>query len=413
MSRSIHRLKAIAVTQTSKPGLYSDGGGLYLQVTSAGVKSWLFRYMRQGKARGMGLGPLHTVTLAMARVAAHTCREQLLAGIDPLEAKKLASDAQRLKEAQALTFRDCATNYHEAHRDSWRNSKHAAQWTNTLATYAYPVFGDRPVAAVDVELVMKALEPIWKTKTETASRLRGRIESVLDWATARGYRVGDNPARWKGHLDNLLISRAAANKVVHHPALPYSELPSFLRTIRDQEGVVPKALEFTILCASRTSEAINATFSEFDLIAKVWIVPAVRMKAGREHRIPLSDRACFIVEQMTEIADGPYVFPGRKRDKPLSNMAMLQLLRRMQRDDLTVHGFRSTFRDWAGECTNHPRECIEFALAHTIKDKTEAAYFRGDLFEKRRLLMSDWSSYCLGTNDQAGHQQNVSDSAGR
>lgn len=401
MSRAIHRLKAVAVAQTTKPGLYSDGGGLYLQVTAAGVRSWLFRYMRQGKARGMGLGPLHTITLAKARIKAHECREQLLAGIDPLGAKKEAAQAQRIEDAKALSFRQCATNYHLAHKDSWKNAKHADQWTNTLSTYAYPVIGELPIASIDVGHIMKILEPIWKSKTETASRLRGRIESVIDWATAHGYRIGENPARWKGHLDHLLMSKSAANKVVHHPALPYGELAAFLPNVQEQEGNAKQALELLILTACRTSEVINATWDEVDLELATWTIPAERMKAGREHRVPLSARACDILKEQQATRESElhvdtnlFVFPGRKKAQPLSNMALLQLLKRMGRTDLTVHGFRSTFRDWAGECTNHPREIAEAALAHTLKDKTEAAYARGDLFDKRRILMNDWAAFC-------------------
>lgn len=346
MSRAIHRLKAVAVAQTTKPGLYSDGGGLYLQITAAGVRSWLFRYMRQGKARGMGLGPLHTITLAKARGKAHECREQLLAGIDPLDAKKDAQQSQRIEEAKALSFRQCAVNYHLAHKDSWKSAKHADQWTNTLSTYAYPVIGDLPITAIDVGLVMKILEPIWKTKTETASRLRGRIESVIDWATARGYRIGENPARWKGHLDHLLMSRSAANKVVHHPALPYADLAEFIIDIRKQEGFAKQALEFLILTACRTSEVLNAGWSELDLDLAIWTIPAERMKARREHRVPLSARACEILREQRAAGQGQqraadadqYVFPGRKAAQPLSNMALLQLLKRMNRNDLTVRG---------------------------------------------------------------------------
>jgi len=401
MSRTIHRLKAVAVAQMNKPGLYADGGGLYLQITPAGVRSWLFRYMRNGKARGMGLGPLHTITLSKARAKAHECREMLLAGADPLEVKKEAQHAQRLDDAKALSFRDCATSYHLAHKDGWKNKKHADQWTNTLSTYAYPVIGDLPIASVDVGLVMKILEPIWRTKTETASRLRGRIESVIDWATARGFRTGENPARWKGHLDHLLMSRSTANKVVHHPALPYNEVAKFIVDLRQQEGFARQALELLILTASRTSEVLNATWDEIDLDLAIWTIPAARMKAGREHRVPLSQHVCEILRNQLAFregqqrgADADYVFPGRKTSQPLSNMALLQLIKRMDRSDLTVHGFRSTFRDWAGECTNHPREIAEAALAHTVKDKTEAAYARGDLFEKRRVLMSDWTTFC-------------------
>src|SRR5450830_330223 len=298
MSRSIHKLKAVTVTQTSKPGLYGDGGGLYLQITTAGVKSWLFRFMRNGKARGMGLGPLHTVSLAKARVKAFECRELLLEGIDPLEAQRASKIAQKIEEAKTLTFSQCAQNFHDAHRDEWKNAKHADQWINTIATYAYPVIKDVPIASVDVGLIMKILDPIWKSKTETASRLRGRLESVIDWATAHGFRTGENPARWKGHLDHLLLSRSAANKVTHHPALPYGEIPSFIAKLREQEGISQYALEFLIICACRTSEVLNAKWAEIDINNRVWIIPADRMKAGREHRVPLTQRTLAILENM-------------------------------------------------------------------------------------------------------------------
>jgi len=381
---------------------HGDGGGLYLQITTEGTPSWLFRYQMKGKSRAMGLGALHLVNLADARKAAHACRVQVEKGIDPLEAKKQQRHAQLIEDASVITFKQCATAYHLAHKDGWKNAKHASQWTNTLKTYAYPVIGDLSVAAVDVALITKILEPIWKTKTETASRLRGRIESVIDWATANGYRTGENPARWKGHLDHLLLSRSAAHKVEHHSALPYSEIGDFVRMLKKQEGIAQYALEFVILTASRTSEAINMTFSEIEFDSKTWIIPGERMKAGREHRVPLSDRAVEILRHMESLAQHKFVFPGRIFNKPLSNMALLQLLRRMERGDLTVHGFRATFRTWAGECTHYPRETLEAALAHTLKDKTEAAYARGDLFEKRRHLMNDWAAYC-NTPSQAGN----------
>lgn len=397
MPREINRLSQLAVTRTTEPGLYADGGNLYLQITGAGVKSWLFRYMRNGKSRGMGLGPLHTVGLAEARALALDCRRLLLAGTDPLDARDAELAAQRVAQANDVSFQHCAERYIEAHRAGWKNAKHADQWTNTLTTYAYPVFDSRPVSAIDTSLVMRVLEPIWTTKTETASRLRGRIESVLDWATVRGYRSGENPARLKGHLDTLLPKRSRVQNVEHHPALPYADLPAFMNKLRSGEGVAARALELLILTATRTNEVIGATWQEFNLDEGIWTIPAERMKMRKEHRVPLSARAIALVRAQQEVKRGDYVFPGARDKKPLSNMAMLQLLQRMNRDDITVHGFRSTFRDWAGETTHYPREVCEAALAHGIKDKAEAAYARGDLFAKRAALMQDWDKYCNGT----------------
>jgi integrase len=398
MANGIHKLKALTVEKISATGLYGDGGGLYLQITKAGVKSWLFRYMRHKKARGMGLGPLHTVSLADARVKAHNCRVMLLDGIDPLEAKQAQRKALALEESKTKTFEQCAVDYIEAHKAGWKNAKHIEQWTNTLKTYAYPVIGSTPVAAVDVALVKEILDPIWTQKTETASRIRGRIESVLDWATVHGYRLGDNPARWRGHLDKLLPRQSKVAKVQHHPALPYSEMPNFLKALRSEDGIAPAALTFLILTATRTSEVANASFDEIDLDAGIWTIPAERMKANRQHRVPLSQAAIAVVTHMKKFATSRYIFPGRQENKPLSNMAMLQLLKRMGRPDITTHGFRSTFRDWIAECTNHPREIAEAALAHTLNDKTEAAYQRGDLFDKRIILMNEWAAYCNSTD---------------
>jgi integrase len=390
--RDSKRLTAVAVAKQTRPGRYGDGGGLWLQVSSSGTKAWLFRYMLHGKARQMGLGPVHTITLAMARDKALECRRLLLEGIDPIEKRRAGRDEALIASAKGITFKECAERYIAAHEPGWRNSKHASQWKATLATYAYPLFGSLPVAAVDIGLILKALEPIWSTRAETAGRVRGRIESVLDWATARGYRKGENPARWRGHLDKLLPSRRKVAKVKHHAALPYSELPGFLTPLRSQEGIAARALEFTILTAARTGETIGATWAEIDLVGQVWTVPADRIKGGRAHRVPLSGRAIRILAEVPR--EGDYVFPGGKKGKPLSNMALLQTLRRMKRDDLTSHGFRSTFRDWAAETTAYPNEVVEMALAHVIESKAEAAYRRGDLFEKRRRLMADWAMYC-------------------
>lgn len=388
-----NKLNQMTVTRLKEPGLYADGGGLYLQITKTGVKSWLFRYMREGKARGMGLGPLRTVGLADARAKALDCRRQLLDGNDPLDKKKEQRVQQQIAAAKAITFEACATKFIEAHRASWKNAKHADQWTNTLTTYAYPVFESLPVSAIDTTHVMKVLEPIWTTKSETAGRLRGRIESVLDWATVRGYRSGENPARLKGHLDTLLPRLSRVRKVKHHPALPYAELPAFMEALRLEEGIAARALEFLILTATRTNEVIGATWDELSIAERAWIIPADRMKMRKEHRIPLSDQAVAIIKAMEGVKQNDYVFPGARYNKPLSNMAMLQLLERMKRSDITVHGFRSTFRDWAGETTHFPREVCEAALAHGLKDKAEAAYARGDLFVKRGALMQEWAGY--------------------
>jgi integrase len=394
MARPSNRLSAVEVRNVSQPGLYHDGDGLYLQVSPAGTKSWIYKYMLGGRAREMGLGPLSLISLGEARSRAFEARKLRLDGIDPIGARRAKRDAAKLEAAKSVTFDACASAYIDAHKAGWRNVKHQDQWRNTLKTYAGPVFGDLPVQGVDVGLVMKVLEPIWHEKAETASRLRGRIEAVLDWATARGYRTGENPARWRGHLDKLLPARGKVRKVEHHAALPYRELPAFMTKLQAQEGIAARALEFLILTAVRTGEVIGARWDEFNLDEGLWTIPAARMKAGREHRVPLSAPAAALIRKLKKLHIGEFVFPGQKLTRPLSNMAMLKTLERMGRPDLTVHGFRSTFRDWVAEQTNATSEVAEMALAHTVGDKVEAAYRRGDLFEKRRELMEAWASYC-------------------
>jgi integrase len=394
MARTVGKLTALKVSRDLKPGMYADGAGLYLQVTGAGAKSWIFRYSLHGKAREMGVGSLSAVSLANARIKAAECRRLRQDGIDPIEARKTRREQAALDAAKTLTFKEAAESYIASHEAGWRNAKHSSQWTNTLATYAEPVLGKLSIQAIDTNVVLKALQPIWKTKPETASRVRGRIEAILDWAKVRGLRQGENPARWRGHLDHLLPAKAKVRRVKHHAALPYAELPDFITQLRAQEGGAARALEFTILTASRTGETIGAAWDEVNTHDKVWTVPVDRMKAGKEHRVPLSSRALAIVRDHDDVRSSVYVFPGGKPGKPLSNMAMTEVLRRMGRGDITVHGFRSTFRDWAAERTNFPNEVVEMALAHTIGDKTEAAYRRGDLFEKRRRLMADWATYC-------------------
>jgi integrase len=402
MARQIGKLNHLAVSRATKRGYLSDGGGLYLQISAEGAKSWVFRYRDGGRLRELGLGAAHTFTLAEARKRATEQRKLRADGIDPVEQRHAKQSQAKLDAAKSMTFRQCAEAYIDAHRKSWKNHKHAAQWPATLSTYVYPVFGGLPVHSIDVALVTKALEPIWRDKTETASRLRGRIEAVLDWAKARGYRRGDNPARWRGHLDKLLPARAKVQRVEHHAALPYAEIGPFMTQLREQAGMPALALQLLILTATRTSEVLNATWNEVDLNAATWTIPDSRMKARREHRVPLSKRAAALLRELNQRRSGDFIFPSAKPNRPLSNMAMLKLLQRMGRADLTVHGFRSTFRDWAAEQTNFPREVAEHALAHSLPDKVEAAYRRSDLFGKRRGLMDAWARFCSQTPPSTG-----------
>lgn len=394
MARQRDRLSARTAQTITAPGMYPDGAGLYLRIGPTGAKSWIYRYRNDGRRHDLGLGPYPDISLADARERAGAQRRLKIDGQDPLMVRRSGRDAAKLAAAKAMTFRQCAEAYINAHRATWKNLVHAKQWPSTLGMYVYPAFGDLPVAAVDTGLVMKAIEPIWTTKAETASRVRGRIESVLGWATTAGYRQGDNPARWRGHLENLLPAPSRAKRVVrqasgrgeHQSALAYADIGSFMTDLRQREGVAARALEFAILTATRTSEVIRARWNEFNMAERVWTIPGDRMKAGREHRVPLSDRAVELIGN----AGGP--------DEPvfaLSNMAMLVLLqKRMGRADLTVHGFRSTFRDWAAERTAFPHEVAEMALAHTVSNAVERAYRRGDLFDKRRQIMDAWARFC-------------------
>jgi integrase len=402
MGRAVGRLKPVELPRVAKRrGMHCDGGGLYLCVVPPNGCSWVYRFMLAGRARTMGIGPYPEITLAEARALAVEARRVKILGKDPIAERDAARTAQRLEDAKAMTFDQCRDAFIKAHSAGWRNVKHASQWTNTLTSYVTPIFGGLPVQAVDVALVTKALDPIWTTKPETAGRVRGRIESILDWATARGFRTGENPARWKGHLDKLYPARSKVKakkreqqgRGEHHAALPYLALPDFMTALRERLGTSARALEFTILTAARTGETLGALWPEFDLAARVWIVPAARMKGGREHRVPLSDAAVAMLKRMDNAEKSAHVFSS-DRGAALSNMAMDMLLRRMGRKDATVHGFRSTFRDWAAECTSFPREVAEAALAHIVGDKVEAAYRRGDLFEKRRELMEAWAKFC-------------------
>jgi integrase len=373
-----------------------DGAGLYLRISPTSAKSWVLRYWANGRSHDMGLGSLGLVGLREARDRALEHRRLLrLDGVDPIEKRRAGRQAAMIAAASAMTFKECAERYIASHQAGWKNPKHAAQWPASLAAYAYPVFGDLPVQALDVGLVMRVLDPIWAIKPETASRVRGRIESVLDWARVRGFREGENPARWRGHLENLLPKKSKVRRVVHHAALAYPELPLFLQALHRQEGIAARALEFAILTAARTGEVLGARWSEIDLEGRLWTIPAGRMKAAREHRAPLSEPALAVLSGLDRTGD--LVFPGGKAGRPLSNMAMLMLLRRMGRGNLTTHGFRSSFADWCAEQTTFPSEVRAMALAHTVADRVEAAYRRGDLFEKRRQLAEAWAQYCGDT----------------
>jgi integrase len=345
------------------------------------------------RRREMGLGSLLGISIAEARGKAATCRRLVANGLDPIEVRENERAQRAAEAARNTTFAQCAKRFIEAHEGGWRNEKHAGQWRSTLKTYCDPVFGSTPVQQVDTALVLKVLEPIWTIKPETATRVRSRIERILDWARVRDHRSGENPARWRGHLDKLLPTLGKKRRVKHYPALPFRDVGRFMATLRKQEGFAARALELLILTASRTTEVISAKWTEFDLAHAVWTIPAERMKAHQEHRVPLSVPALKLLRSLPHIHGEEFLFPGVP-GKHLSNMALLELLRRMGRDDITVHGFRSTFRDWAAECTNFSREVCEMALAHTVNDAVEAAYRRGDLFHKRRRLMSEWASFC-------------------
>jgi integrase len=409
MPRRAEGLTAATVQKRHEAGRYGDGGGLYLLVRSKDAKFWIFRYSRDGRTREMGLGPAagrSAVSLADARDKAIRLRRLVRDGVDPLDAREAEDAAKKAEAARAtagaITFRDVTDRYIAAHEAGWRNAKHRQQWRNTLEQYVLPSIGELAVGAVGTGEVMRILEPLWKRAPETASRLRGRIERILDHAKARGWREGENPARWRGHLDQLLPARRKVRAVEHHPAPPYAEAASFVAALRQVEGLAALALEFTILTAARAGETLGARWSEIDLAAKLWTVPAAQMKGNKEHRVPLSGRAVAILKELAQLremsgeGDGAtaFLFPGRSRRRPLSDTAMRTVLRRMGRGDLTVHGFRSTFRDWAAERTSFANHVVEAALAHAIGDKVEAAYRRGDLFEKRRRLMEAWATFC-------------------
>ena len=394
MAKLIKRLSALKVSKLNKRGWYADGEGLYLQVSATGSKSWVYRYKKAGKERWHGLGQYaDDNSLEDARSAAGACRKLRRKGIDPIDYKRQQDSDKLLEDAKSITFKECATQYIESHKSGWKNSKHESQWTNTLETYAYPFIGNISVQKIDVGLVMQVIEPIWHKKTETASRVRQRIEKVLDWAKVRQYRTGDNPAVWRGHIENLLPKRSKVQKVKHFKAMPYADVPGYFIALRQTNSLSAKALAFTILTATRNNEVREAKWNEIDLDAGIWTIPEERMKAGKTHRVPLTKECLKILEETKPFKTSDYVFSFSK-DKPLSNQALLKTLK-SKHPTLTVHGFRSSFRDWCAEMTAYPREVAEAALAHSLTNATEAAYQRGDLFVKRSKLMNAWSDYCI------------------
>lgn len=383
MARAHNKLTDIGCRTASRPGLHSDGGGLYLNVKPSGAKSWAFIWKRDGKRHEMGLGAYPAVALAKARAKAVDCRQAVADGRNPI--------SERQKEA-VPSFGECADMFLESMSGQWRNEKHRAQWKMTLERYAAPIRAIK-VSDIGTDDVLKVLSPIWQEKPETASRLRGRIERVLDFAKVRGWRTGLNPALWRGHLKSILPARQRLTRG-HHAAMPYQNVPAFVQDLRGKHAMAARALEFLILTAARSGEVLGATWDEIDLDAALWTIPAKRMKAGNEHRIPLSARGLSIVKDLYETRISEHVFPGHRKGKALSNMAFAKLMERMKVDAFTPHGFRSAFRDWAGDETRFPRDVTETALAHRVGDATERAYRRSDALDKRRKLMMAWAKYC-------------------
>jgi integrase len=375
-------------------GMHGDGDGLWFRVVTAERRSWLFRYQRHGKVRDMGLGAFPAVSLAAAREAAEAARRLLAAGIDPLDQRSADRQAEAAKAAEATTFAEAARSVIAAHRAGWRNAKHAAQWESTIAAYATPTLGKMACSAITTADILTVLKPIWTTKPETASRLRGRIEQVLDYAKAQGWRSGENPAVWRGNLKLLLPARAKVAPVVHHAALDWRQAPAFMAELRAREGIGARALEFAILTGARSGEVRGAMWSEIDMEHAEWRIPAETMKARQPHRVPLSEAALAVLREMAALKDGSgLVFIGQRKGVAMSDVTLTAVLRRMSKGALTAHGFRSTFRDWAAESTHHPNHVVEQALAHGIGSAVEVAYRRGDLLAKRRALMDDWAAY--------------------
>src|SRR5262249_14158815 len=398
MARQVNRLRAADLRRT-KPDMYADGGGLYLEISPStaadglGVnRSWIFRYTRDGVAHDMGLGSLNTFSLAEARERARKCRQLLVDGIDPLEHRRAERGVKAAEAAKAKTFRECAEQYMREYDSKWTSEKHRLQWRTSLEQYAYPVLGDLPVSMIDTAHVLAVIKPLWARAQETAKRTRGRSEDILGWAALHGYRSADNPARWKQHLEHALPQ--APKNGNHHAALPYKDAPVFMAALRADSGMTSKVLQFILLTAARAGEATGALWSEIDLEARTWTIPKARMKGKVPHVVPLSAAAVAVLQQMHKIRQSDYVFPGTKQGRPLHVNPLCRHAQRIAGSKITVHGLRSTFKDWATECTNFPNEVSEMALAHAIPSAVEAAYRRGDLFEKRRRLMDAWSEFC-------------------
>ncbi len=394
MPKRAKELSAVEVRRLTTPGNHAVGGcpGLMLHISSSGAASWILRATVGGRRRDIGLGSRDEVSLKRAREKARDYRDKIREGVDPIAGRKAAKDALRAAEASRITFDEAARRYLAAKRHEFKNPKHAKQWESTLHTYASPVVGNLPVHDITTTHVVEILEPIWYSKTETAARLRGRIENVLAWATTSGYRSGDNPARWKGHLDTILPKPSKVAKVEHHRALPVDQMGEFMRQLRQRQGTAARALEFAILTATRSGEVRGAKWDEVDLEARVWSIPPERMKSGCEHRVPLSDDAVTLLRNLPRFEGSPYVFPN-SRGAQLADMSLSAVMKRMGYN-ATPHGFRSTFRDWCSERTSYPHEVIEMSLAHVIPDKVERAYRRGDLFNKRARLMKEWATFC-------------------
>lgn len=425
MARQLERLtvdKVVAYIARGEPGYYGDGGGLWLRIApptklGTGAASWIFRYRGDqprdhngNKQRDFSIGPVHTVDIDLARKMAAECRLMRLHGLDPIEERRKQREAIKLQQAKQITFSKAAADYIATQTPGWKNKKHAGQWSATVETYANPIFGSKAVADVTADDVLACLRPIWVSKNETAARLRGRIESILDWATVKHLRTGDNPARWRGHLEHSLPTISRTARIKHHPALPYKRMAEFMLDLRQQQTTATACVELVILTACRSGEARGADWAEVDLDAGLWVIPAGRMKAGKDHRITLSADAVALLRKLHKPDASGLIFPGRKAGSMQSDMTLTKLLERMNKrrtdakldrwqdatgEDITVHGFRSAFRDWAAETTDYPGDLVELALAHAIGNKVEAAYRRGDQLAKRKQLMQDWADYCL------------------
>lgn len=399
------KLHAISLKKLSN-GWHADGGNLYLFVRDTS-RSWVFRYTSpNGKRRNKGVGSLNSVSLARAREVASILRAQVndpLSPSDPIETAHKTKTTKKIQEARGKKFSDCAEAYIESNKRGWKNKKHSSQWANTLSTYAYPILADLPVDSIETSHIVNILQPIWSKKTETASRVRGRIESVLNWAKVSGYRDGDNPAQWRGHLDQILPAPTKVAKVKHHSALPYKQLPLFMNRLQTRQGIGAIALKFTILTCARSGETRMATWEEIDLEENVWVIPAGRMKNEKEHKVALSAQAVNLLNNISPSSETNLIFPGSKVKKPMSDATLSSTLKRMDQSDATVHGFRSTFRDWAAECTSYPREASELCLAHSIGSAVELAYRRGDMFNVRRQLMQSWADYCWQSIERGGN----------